>query len=90
MNHPGWGAKATMRSTPPLVSRMIVAASPATRENWVGEPATGVGVNGTVDGVDGAALPGLLLAADESVDPLPGVLADDELVCRRRPPGCRG
>lgn len=78
VNHPGCGAKATMRSTPPLVSRMTVADSPATTENWVAEPATGVGVSGCVDaGVDVGLLPGLVLAADESVEPLPGVL--DEL-----------
>jgi hypothetical protein len=54
---------------------MIVADSPATTENWVAEPATGVGVNGTVDaGVDAGAL------TEEPADPLPGVLTDDESV----------
>jgi hypothetical protein len=74
VNQPGWGAKATMRNAPLVVSTMIVADSPATTENWVAEPATGVGVSGTDAGVEAGTL------TDESVEPLPGVLTDDESV----------
>lgn len=77
VNHPGCGAKATTRNTPPAESSTTLAASPARNENWVAEPGTGAEL--TVAGVGAGEVAGAEAGVELAVDPESGVLDAVEL-----------
>lgn len=81
VNHPGCGAKATTRNTPPAESSTTLAASPARNENWVAEPGTDaeLTVTGVEAGVEAGVGTGAEAGVELAVDPESGVLIGAEL-----------